>query len=264
MIYQANHQLRLDRAVEHLKSLKAEVAEWQEEHPVRIVPDFDLQSGKKLVRVKDVQAPPPRFSVIIGDCLHNLRSALDNLAYQLAETGYGGPIPDSIAKSVEFPIFLTRGDWNYRKAGAKRITHMRAGAKAIIKGLQPYNRGDETAASHDLLWILHKLNNIDKHRLPHLTQSVPRNITFYATHSVGLSGVEIIWGAIQEDAVIARYDPPGDTYAEVDMQRPPTFSIAFKQGPQLPIEAWPVEVILQRTLNYINQKVIRPLLPFHS
>jgi hypothetical protein len=231
---------------------------------VRIVPDFDLKSGKKLVRVKDIRTPPARFGLIIGACLHNLRAALDNLAYQLSEVGHGGPLPENVAKMVEFPIFLTRGDWNHRNAGPRRIAQMRARAQTIIEGLQPYKRGDEIAASHDLLWILHKLNNVDKHRLPHLTLSVPRNITFYATHPVGLSGVEIVWGAVKEDAVIARYDPPGNTYAEVDMQRPPTFSIAFRQGPQLPIEDWPVDIILQRALNYISQKVVSPLLRFHD
>lgn len=163
---------------------------------------------------------------------------------------------------VEFPIFLKRADWHNRNAGPRRIAGIKPEAQTVIEGLQPYHRGDEIAASHDLIWILHKLSNIDKHRLPHLTLAVPRDITFYATHPAGLSGLEITWGAIEDGSVIARYDPPGNTYAEVDMQRPPTFSIAFRHGSQLPIQDWPVDIILQRTRNYITQKVIPPLLPY--
>lgn len=169
---------RLRRAREHLDSLKVEVAEWQKVNPVRIVPDFDLRSAKKLIRVKDVQTPAARFGLIIGDCLHNLRAALDNLAYELSEAGYGSPLPESVAKTVEFPIFLTRNDWDRRNAGHRKIAQMKTQARAVIERLQPHKRGDETAASKDLLWVLHKLNNIDKHRLSHLSLAVPSDITF--------------------------------------------------------------------------------------
>jgi hypothetical protein len=260
MLYRANHQLRLNRAAEHLESLKAELAEWLEENPIRLVPDFDLKSGKKLVRVEGVRQPPTRFAIIIGDVLHNLRAALDNLAYELAETGYGGPLPEAIAKTVEFPIFRKESDWLNRSAGPNRIARMRPGAQTIIEGLQPYKRGDESAASEDLLWILHKLSNIDKHRLPHLTLFIPSDIPFFTTDLAGLNGLQIFWGAIEEGAVIASYYPSTNAYTEVDMQNPPTFTIAFQQGPQLPVQDWPALTILTRTRNYIVQRVVDPLI----
>jgi hypothetical protein len=60
----------------------------------RYVAELDPQSGKKHVRVKVLNPPPVALRLLIGDCLHNLRSALDNLAYELAVEHQRGPLPD--------------------------------------------------------------------------------------------------------------------------------------------------------------------------
>jgi hypothetical protein len=68
-----------------LESLETESRLWRERNPYRITHEPDPQTNKKLIRVKVLEQPPAAIRLIIGDCVHNLRSALDNLAYALAE-----------------------------------------------------------------------------------------------------------------------------------------------------------------------------------
>jgi hypothetical protein len=102
---------------------------------------------------------PDAVPLLIGDAVHNLRSALDHLACALAdlkvpttsETGHAG---------IEFPIHISEHDFNAKGAG--RIKRLPPSAQDEIKSLQPYHAGDN--ARHQFLWALHRLDIIDKHR----------------------------------------------------------------------------------------------------
>ena len=160
-----SHQLKLDRASHHLACLDAKVREWTEGKPHRYVTKIDRKSHKKFVNIRLLKPPPDEFRLIIGDCLHNLRSALDSLVYELA-LAYNDiyPLPEDRAKVLEFPIFGNR--MLDAKECRNKIGCLHLNAQAAIKGLQPYNRGNEFAS--DPLWKLHRLSNVDKHRVPHV------------------------------------------------------------------------------------------------
>ena len=81
---QYNHELKLDRAREHLASLDSEWRRWRDGEPYRFAHEADPDTGENVIRLEVLERPPPKFAVILGDCVHNLRSALDNLAYELA------------------------------------------------------------------------------------------------------------------------------------------------------------------------------------
>ena len=53
---QYNHELKLERAREHLQSLNAEIREWLEGNTYRYVPKLDSQSGKKRIYFEVLQA----------------------------------------------------------------------------------------------------------------------------------------------------------------------------------------------------------------
>lgn len=88
----------------------------------------------------------------VGDALHNLRSALDHLAWQLVlangktpGTGTGFPIYDPAMKEPE--SFF-----------ARKVQGMGPEAIKAIEDLKPYKGGN------DMLWLLHELDRLDKHR----------------------------------------------------------------------------------------------------
>jgi hypothetical protein len=160
--------LKLDRAYEHLKLFEREAEAWVEDQSKRVVdepdPDpapyhvFESDAIRKRIRVTGVDEVPMRFSILIGDCVFNLRSALDHLALALGLAHTPGMSAKQI-KGSEFPVFnrpMTQGD------ETKMIGCLHPAAAAAIKGMQPYLRGSNYAT--DPIWQIHELNIIDKHR----------------------------------------------------------------------------------------------------
>jgi hypothetical protein len=133
-----SHQLKLDRASPHLACLDAKVREWTERKPYRYITKIDRKSDKKLVKIRLLKPPPAAFRLIIGDCLHNLRSALDSLVYELALAHNSiDRLPEDRAKLLGFPIFVNRtlDVWECRnKIGC--IPSERAGSYQGVAAIQ--------------------------------------------------------------------------------------------------------------------------------
>jgi hypothetical protein len=100
----------------------------------------------------------PGWLTIIGDCLHNLRSALDHLAWQLVLLDGQKP---SFATS--FPVRRTKDE--SRPLLLPKVC--RQDILTAIEQVQPYSDVGNPADPPVLnpLWALHRLNIIDKHRL---------------------------------------------------------------------------------------------------
>jgi len=166
----------LYRALQHIENLKVEVEQWLGGTPYTITSEFDPEGGENILWINALDHPPDDFSLIIGDCLHNLRSALDSLVYALAIAEKGDPLPEAVAKRVQFPI---TEDPKAFKDAKRRIKDISQGAQVEIEALQPYNRRSDDY-TRDPLWILNALSNIDKHHLTHLT--------LFALASLGIGG----------------------------------------------------------------------------
>ena len=110
MTYQPSYQLRLDRAAEHLQSIKSQERIWSQGNPCRVWTEPDRQSTYKFVWAEVLEPPPITLAPVVGDCLHNLRSTLDNLAFELALAYKKGKLSKSIAGNSVFPIFKSRPD----------------------------------------------------------------------------------------------------------------------------------------------------------
>lgn len=88
---------KLIRAREHLETFQSDVTSYAASDPYRIVRKFEDHIPEKSGRPgltwrAKVDAPPSLLlAVIAGDCLHNLRSALDHLAWALVLENGGEP-----------------------------------------------------------------------------------------------------------------------------------------------------------------------------
>lgn len=100
--------------------------------------------------------PPEELSVIIGDCLQNMRMSLEHIVWALAEQELGRE-PGHTA----FPICKTREDFENR--GKKGIRNIPQRAKLVIGSLQPYITGGKDPEGEPL-WQLNEYANIDRHR----------------------------------------------------------------------------------------------------
>jgi hypothetical protein len=157
---------KLDRARDHLNVLDVEWDKFlgSEPCPYGFVTARDSESLDYEIRVNVRASPPPILSAIVGDILHDCRSALDHLAWQLVIAAGGKP-----GRHTWFPICDTLDQWR-RDTEYRRRTDDRRGPLygippgsdiwAFIELAQPYNRGP--AAEH--FSTLRKLSNRDKHR----------------------------------------------------------------------------------------------------
>jgi hypothetical protein len=255
-----HHQSRLDRALYHLESLKEKRDAWRDENPFRTWTEHDADGTKKVLWVEVLKAPPvTQLSLIIGDCLHNLRSALDNLAFELALAHKGERLSKTMERDSGFPILPKCSDQALKNLN-RNLRGVDPTAKTIIQGLQPYNRG-EGFATNDPLWQLNQLNVEDKHRLPHVTLLGTASLSYWV-QGFEADEIEPFFPVIQDRAPIARYPAIDNTGAEVNVQLTPTFSVAFGQRAPKQLRGLSIPDALARIHRHITRKVLRPLAPF--
>jgi hypothetical protein len=156
-------RIKIQRAKKHIYELDAEVRAFLGTNPYRVFTEDEADTGDKVWRVKVSKQPPPRWSAIVGDAVHNLRSSLDLLVNQLVLAN-GHDATDETA----FPIGWTGKDYETKAA---RITKgISDTAKDMIAALKPYKGGN------DALWRLHRLDIADKHRLLLAVGATHRNV----------------------------------------------------------------------------------------
>ena len=128
----ASFSMKLVRADEHLQALNNEVAAFLQVGPYEVVTEQDIPAGFLRARVVYRQEPPDLLFMLIGDVLHNLRSALDHLAWSLAGT--------KADKKTEFPVFLKKNEFLSR--GRDKIHDMptRTGDYQIVAAVSPATR----------------------------------------------------------------------------------------------------------------------------
>jgi hypothetical protein len=146
-------RIKIQRAEKHVRDLKAEIEAFFNTKPYAIGTKRNPQTRQLIYYLTSVREVPERIAAIAGDVLQNLRSALDHLAYRLFMVGKP---PGTPAKHVYFPISDNAA--KYRTESPGKVKGMRQDAIDAIKAFKPYKGGNDT------LWIIHKLNNIDKHR----------------------------------------------------------------------------------------------------
>jgi hypothetical protein len=147
-------RIKIERAKKHLHDLEVEVRSFLDSQPYRIGIKRDPQTRRPVYYLLSVQDTPLSIAAITGDVIQNLRSALDHLAYQLAIIGPGGK---GSLRRIYFPISKNEADYKTQKSS--KVRGMRPDAIKAIDALKPYRGGN------DMLWHLHELNNVDKHRL---------------------------------------------------------------------------------------------------
>src|SRR5262245_46372286 len=110
--------LKVERAKEHRDALDAYIRDTFaiDANRPRLGVKSDPETGEQILYINympELDGFANRCSLILGDAVHNLRSALDRLAYQLAHRSTSGNIQKP--KSIQFPICDTTGEF----AGAK-------------------------------------------------------------------------------------------------------------------------------------------------
>lgn len=226
-----------DRALEQLKALDKAIKGWLEGNPYQVRENLDANTGVYELRIKP-NAIPPGWSIIIGEILHDLRSALDHLVWQLTlANGYTPPRRFSRRKTrwrfIEFPIYVNGLDFRSRlERRSNPLWGISDPARAFIDDYQPLHGGK--MATRDALWVLNELNNIDKHRTLHLTAMYLQHAKFTTAPFKGAGTITPLYaypfpGKLKEDTVIfrAQITPPN---LQMGVQTEATLDVIFDEG----------------------------------
>jgi hypothetical protein len=146
---------KIERANENIKNLEAEIAAFVDPNNHSVVSHID-PVAKTCDFVALGQQIPLRFSVLIGEIVHHLRSSLDHSIWALVLQRHETP-----SFKVQFPVCETAEEFETAK---KRgiIQGISGCAQAIIERLQPYNTADWRATVSDQpLRIIHELDITD-------------------------------------------------------------------------------------------------------
>jgi hypothetical protein len=195
-------RIKVERARVHIAAIETEVAAWLARVGDPCFEQDVLDDGRThVVRLVHVPSTPQHWGAIVGDVLHNLRSALDLLAWQAVIAGGGTP-----GKKTGFPVFQhNRGD-----AGDKGVTLALKGAKPdfveAVRRFQPYNRcHSPVALRNDALWVLHRLNIEDKHHLLVTCAAVVGDVSHEVPYETLGGDVTVTLQPARDGAEVLRY-----------------------------------------------------------
>ncbi len=128
----------------------------------------DIYRGR-LVVDRGYPVAPISFASRFGDILHNYRSVLDHIAWQLVLHGSSWPLPDDWAEArVQFPTYDTPDLFD--KNVARRLPGASPAAIDYIRERYQYDTGANP--TNNALLALAKLSNEDKHRSLHASVGV--------------------------------------------------------------------------------------------
>lgn len=220
-------QAKISRAFHHLESLNADMEAFFTDQPRPIGSKFNAETSKiDLYPVGYEDAPLLGWSLRIGECLHNLRCALDHAAWQFALDHLGRAPTEDEAKKIQFPISETSGGFN----SARIKPFVSTDQWDWIDEFQPYHRPDPARTG---LALLARLNNIDKHRVVHAAALVPEGAEFELGEPRDIESYEsfeLFFGEpIEQGAPIGHFHGvvPNGPSPYIDAQGPVEFSVVF-------------------------------------
>ena len=147
--------LKIKRAKEHVDDLENQLRAFFATNPYKVGTKRDAQTRQLIYYLTSVDPTPHSIPLIAGDAIQNLMSALDHLAYQIvcSDTHERPPNPNWIY----FPIADDFTKYEAKKRG--KMEGVSDDTLKAIDALKPYKGGN------DLLWVLYRLNSVEKHRL---------------------------------------------------------------------------------------------------
>lgn len=163
---------KLNQARTHLERYEAAARQYVADSHFRFEYDRDPVRGALTVTLRADAPPPMILGVIVGDVLHNLRSALDAIAW---ETCSRAGVPAKRERDVYFPITESPTGWG--KTARQKLPRVAPEHRKVFRELQPWHydqmardAGVDVPYSHALrepLYRLDELARLDRHRVPH-------------------------------------------------------------------------------------------------
>jgi hypothetical protein len=203
---------KIARAEFHFKQFESHIERFKKDLYGLVATKDDSQTGERVVYAVYPHHLFLGFSIVVGDVIHQARSALDHLIYAMPRSARAKPKE----RISGFPIFWDAD--KYKINGKPMIDGLSPAAIAIIDGLQPI----KPDYASDPLYVLQDLWNRDKHRLLSMTR-IRLNAfkegyrdaarTFYLESPI----FNLTVAATEDGTEIGRFHPPLTLTPEVEV-----------------------------------------------
>lgn len=171
---------KLDRGDEHVRTYErtqARTLRRKKPPGVGLRLYFDHQDGTCVVTTARVDELPLKLGLLIADAVHNYRSALDQLVFELAFMDSRGGTKLSANQTLErtmFPDSEDRTNFDGHHVQTRLLAGLTKKHRADLKRFQPY-RGRKLPPPHPIR-LLVDLSNDDKHRLTQPVLTCPTDV----------------------------------------------------------------------------------------
>jgi hypothetical protein len=149
-------RIKVERAKHHFRDLERRIERFREANPYEPIRYDEPDTGDLVYKAKIPNQPPPYWSAIVGDCVHNLRSSLDLLVCEMVRAE-GEPVRERTG----FPIYRSIDSFTnaLKSRDFGKVEGAPQAAVDLIMKAEPYVGADNP------LGQLHQLDIEDKHKL---------------------------------------------------------------------------------------------------
>lgn len=218
-------RVKIERAKEHIRDFEVGTDAFFDSKPYRVVAQHDTKRRTLYVQLREFERLPLRWSAVVADAVHNLRSSLDILWSHVMN-------PDSSAppRKQYFPVLEDAEAYKARRA--REVKSRRKLAMDILDATKPYRGGNDT------LWALNEIDIRNKHEVLSLavgtfqemtvavfnTWDFPNPDRFVLTPKGSLHVLE------DNTPLFEIHPPPGVMDAKVNVKYEITYAVAFGEG----------------------------------
>jgi hypothetical protein len=209
---------------------------------------------------------PAGLRAPITGCLGELRAILDNLVWGLSQV-----VGEPASCGIDFPVFLTEVSpvpklktfETWARDNRAILSKFPTGAEALVRQLQPFNAYKESQAgtSHPI-YILNKLINQDKHKMPLHIAGVHQKAGLFVDYLASKGPLSFPTGqALENNPIIIELTMPSSD--SIQGFKPQAFIyIAFDKDSFA--TGAPVYEFLVNMHDFIRDEVVAKFEPFFS
>jgi hypothetical protein len=212
---------KVERANYHIGDLEREFQLFVSKKPHRFSVNVEPNTGHMSIRVRFIDKPPSTFALIIGGAIHNLRTALDHLMWEVVGINGG--------KQHQYLSFPTRDNRVNFESAWNGIETPSQWVKDAVRATEAFDGG-----SGNDLYQIHDLDRTDKHRtiLPTLraTSHPPFRILYPDGRVLATMKGNVMSQGSDEFANIATVPPGFLVELEDDAECPPGIFIVESGG----------------------------------
>jgi hypothetical protein len=149
-------RLKIERAKKHISDLQNEILSFSKPNFYTLTVEKHPETGNDTPKLRITKPSPEGLTLVIGDAIHNLHTALDLAVCEVVRDKLGAT---AVTRYVKFPFDNTSRENFISYFGKGKIAKACPAIFDLILDIEPYKGGNDT------LIALHDLDILDKHEL---------------------------------------------------------------------------------------------------